>query len=171
MRQTVRLMVMGGLVMAAACAPKPADTAGDAAAMEADAAAAKTAIAAVDAQFMAHFNAGHADSVAAFYSEDGRIMAPNAPAAVGRPAIAAALAPMAAAKPNLVLTTVSVEVHGPLAVELGTYTLTLSPPGAKQPVSDNGKYLVQWRKVGDKWMLVNDIWNSDQMAMPMPSGQ
>jgi uncharacterized protein (TIGR02246 family) len=164
------VIAVGGLVLAAGCGPKaesaPAADAGNAAA---ETAAARTAIDAVNAQYVAHFNALHPDSLAALFAEDGRMMAPNAPAAVGRAAITAALATMAGTKPSLALTTVSVEASGPLAVETGTWTFSLMTPGAKEPIKDNGKYVTSWRKVGDKWMLVNNIWNSDNMATPMPA--
>jgi hypothetical protein len=38
-------------------------------------------------------------------------------------------------------------------------------------VTDTGKYLVHWKQVGGKWLLANDIWNSDLPAMPMPAGK
>ena len=69
---------------------------------------------------------------------------------------------------TLVLTTESVDANGSLAVERGTYKITLTPPGATAPITDTGKYLVHWRKVGDNWMMANDIWNSDLPAMPEP---
>ena len=68
---------------------------------------------------------------------------------------------------TLVLTTESVAANGSLAVERGTYKITLTPPGATAPITDTGKYLVHWHKVGDNWMMVDDIWNSDLPAMPM----
>ncbi len=159
------LFLISATALISGCAPK-AETAEQAEArMSSDAAAARSAIEASNARFMVHFNAGHGDSVAAFYAEDGRVMAPNAAAAAGRQAIAGALGMMAGA--TLALTTESVDVSGPLAVERGTYKITLTPPGAPAPITDTGKYLVHWRKVGDNWMMVNDIWNSDLPAMPM----
>jgi hypothetical protein len=80
--------------------------------------------------------------------------------------MATALNGMAAMKPALVLTTESVAANGPIAIEAGTYKFTFTPPGAPAPMTDTGKYLVHWHKVGDKWMLVDNIWNSDLPAMP-----
>lgn len=163
------LSFAGAVLVLGGCQPA-AETAEQATGrMNAEAAAAKTAIEASNVQFMAHFNAGHGDSVAAFYTEDGRVMAPNAPAAVGRPAIAQAMA-LGPANPALTLVTGSVVANGPLAVELGTYTITLNMPGAPSPITDSGKYMVSWRKVADRWMMVEDIWNSDLPAPPAPAG-
>lgn len=170
MRRTRSLLTaLGTLAVFAACQPA-AETAEQAEArMVADAAAARTAIEASNVRFMAHFNAGQGDSVAAHYAEDGRVMAPNMAVASGRPAIAASMGTMAGA--TLVLTTESVAANGPLAIERGKYSITLTPPGAPAPITDTGKYLVHWRKVGDNWMMVDDIWNSDLPAMPaMPAG-
>ena len=166
MRRTRSLLAaLGTCAMVAGCQPA-AETAEQAAQrMSAEAAAAKTAIEASNVRFAAHFNAGHGDSVAAFYTEDGRVMAPNMAVASGRQAIAGSMGMMAGA--TLVLTTESVDANGALAVERGTYKITLTPPGAPGPITDTGKYLVHWRKVGDNWMMVDDIWNSDLPAMPM----
>ena len=165
MRRTMRMVLALGLGMVAGCAPK-AETAEQAdQRMASEATAARTAIEASNQQFIAHFNVGHGDSVAARYAEDGRVMAPNMAVASGRQAIAASMGMMGGA--TLALTTESVAANGPLAVERGTYKITLTPPGATAPITDTGKYLVHWRKVGDNWMMVDDIWNSDLPAMPM----
>jgi len=167
MRPTGTLMAaLGSLAVIAACQPA-AETAEQAEArMASEAAAARTAIEASQARFVVHFNAGQGDSLAAHYTEDGRVMAPNTPVASGRQAIAASMGMMGGA--TLVLTTESVAANGSLAVERGTYKITLTPPGATAPITDTGKYLVHWHKVGDNWMMVDDIWNSDLPAMPEP---
>ena len=156
--------LLGAVVLFAGCQPA-AETAEQAEArMASETAAARTAIEASNAGFMAHFNAGQGDSVAAHYTEDGRVMAPNMAVASGRQAIAASMGMMGGA--TLVLTTESVAANGPLAIERGTYKITLTPPGATAPITDTGKFLVHWRKVGDNWLMVDDIWNSDLPAMP-----
>ena len=167
MNRTRRIVsLLGAVAMIAACQPA-AETAEQAEArMASEAAAARTEIEASNARFAAHFNAGQGDSVAAHYTEDGRVMAPNMPVTSGRQAIAASMGMMAGA--TLVLTTESVAANGSLAIERGTYKITLTPPGATAPITDTGKYLVHWHKVGDNWMMVDDIWNSDLPAMPEP---
>lgn len=167
MQRMTRVVLALGLGVVAGCAPK-AETAEQAEArMANESAAARTAIDAVNAQYMAHFGAAHGDSVAALFAENGRMMAPNGPAAVGRAAIAKGLNEMGSMKPTLVLTTESVAANGPLAIEAGTYTFTFTLPGVPAPMTDTGKYLVHWHMLGDKWMMVDDIWNSDLPAMPM----
>ncbi len=166
MRRMTRVVMALGLGVVAGCAPKAETPEQAEARMTTEAAGARTAIEATNQQFMAHFNAGHGDSVAALFAENGRMMAPNEAVAVGRAAMATGLNGMAAMKPALVLTTESVSASGPIAIEAGTYQFTFTPPGAPAPMTDTGKYLVHWNKVGDKWMIMANIWNSDLPAMP-----
>jgi ketosteroid isomerase-like protein len=171
MGRMVRMVAVSALVLAG-CGTQSAKTeteADQAKRMQDEAAAARSAIDGVNAQYIAHLNALHGDSLAALFVEDGRMMPPNGPTAVGRQAIAAGLATMAGSKPTIALTTLSVEANGPLAVEVGTYKFTLQPPGQTPPINDTGKYMVHWRKMGDRWMMVDDIWNSDLGGMPMPA--
>jgi len=167
MRRTRSLLAaLGTLALMTGCQPV-AETAEQAETrMNSEATAARTAIEASNAQFMTHFNAGHGDSVAAIYTESGRVMAPNMATASGRTAIAEFMGTMAPMKPTLTLTTESVAANGPIAIEMGTYRIAATMPGASAPTTDTGKYMVHWHKVGDKWMMVDDIWNSDLPAMP-----
>lgn len=158
--------VAAALVLAACQAKETADQLQTR--MASESAAAKTAIEATNAEFASHFNQGHADVVAGYYTEDAVFMAPNAPAAEGRAAIQKAIEELLPLKPQLTLTTVSVVANGPLAVERGTYVMTLTPPGAPAAVSDTGKYLVHWHQVDGKWLLAGDIFNSNLPAAAPP---
>jgi ketosteroid isomerase-like protein len=52
---------------------------------------------------------------------------------------------------------------------LGTYTMTIVPPGAPGPVNDSGKYVEVRRKQSDgSWLIAVDIFNSDLPA-PQPA--
>lgn len=68
------------------------------------------------------------------------------------------------------LKTDSVEAHGDMAIEVGTYTVNLQPPG-KEPVKgvDAGKYLVAWKKAQGNWLLYRDMWNSSRSAPSRPA--
>lgn len=59
-----------------------------------------------------------------------------------------------------VLKSVSVEVHGDTAIEVGTHTLH----GPNRVAIDNGKYLVVWKQEGSAWKLFLDIFNSSRPA-------
>jgi len=169
--RTTRWTAAALLLVAAACKP-PAETAEQMATrMAAEADSARTAIAAQDRRFEAAMAGGWADSLAALYTEDASMMAPNMAGVTGREGIRAAFAPMMqGGKATLTLNTVSVVANGPMAVERGTYHFTFTPTrGPAQP--DSGKYLVHWHKVNGTWLLADDIWNSDAPMMPAGSAK
>lgn len=130
----------------------------------AESAAAKRAIDSLDVEFTKHFNLGHAEVVADFYTENAHLMPPNGRIAPGREGIMVTFKALFAMTPALKLMPTEVVANGPIAVERGIYTMTMTPPGAKEAVADTGKYLVHWQLVEGKWLIVEDIWNSDLPA-------
>ena len=54
---------------------------------------------------------------------------------------------------------------GDMALDRGTYSLTVAPGGSTQ--TDTGKYVVVWRKIGGDWKAAADIFNSD---LPVSGG-
>jgi uncharacterized protein (TIGR02246 family) len=106
-------------------------------------------------------------TVAALYLDDAVTCAPNEPALKGRAAIRAWFEKFPPIT-DLKLSNVRVDGRGDLAYILGTYTVTVAPPGAPAPVKDSGKYVhVKRRQPDGKWLLVLDIWNSDLPATPL----
>lgn len=103
-----------------------------------------------------------AAGIAELYAEDGAVMPPNAPIAKGRTAIQQTWASMMRT-PGFGLTfapeQITVSSSGDMALDLGTYNLTIAPGGTTQ--TDTGKYVVVWRKVGSEWKAAADIFNSD----------
>lgn len=143
-----------------------------AARIEQESAAARTAIDARSAAFEAHFMAGHADSVAAFYTEDGEILPPNGKAVSGRANIQAMFASfLGSGTFTFDLTSTAVVANGAHAIERGTYTLSFTPPAGAPPEvkasADTGKYVAHWVNQGGMWLMAHDIWNSD-IPLPQP---
>jgi len=103
-----------------------------------------------------------AAGIAQLYAEDGAVMAPNAPIGKGRVAIQQTWASMMGT-PGFDLTFVPEQIivssSGDMALDRGTYRLTVAPAG--KPQLDTGKYVVVWRKVGGDWKAAADIFNSD----------
>jgi uncharacterized protein (TIGR02246 family) len=108
----------------------------------------------------AAFNKGDAAAVAAMYTEDGYVLPPGAEIVKGRTAIEAFWRQAAQQMGDAKLTVLDVLPLGRAAArEIGTVTLkTKSQP----PQEVVGKYVVVWRKVGGKWKLATDIWNTNK---------
>ena len=143
-----------------AFACQPADTS----------ASAKQAIDAANAQWAKLTSSGHADSLGEFYAADAVLMPPNMATVHGKDAIRAFFAMMnQGPHATLTLRSESVVGSGPLAVERGRYHWAW-PAGATlpagMPAADSGKYVVRWAEQNGKWLIVDDIWNSDT---PLPT--
>jgi len=118
-------------------------------------------IAARSETFEAAFNSGDAAAVAAHYTTDAVLLAPDTARLNGREAVQGLWQSFVdAGVTDLQLTTVNLDDLGDTANELGTYTLT-APDGNGGTVQAGGKYIVVW-KTDDSgvWHLHWDIWNS-----------
>ena len=124
---------------------------------------ARKAIEANAKAFTAAFNKGDAAAVAAMYATDAKLLQPNGPVVEGRANIQTFWAGGISAGLKMVsLTPVDVTVAGNLAIETGKYATTVPSGGAT--VTDEGKYVVVWRREGRGWKIIRDIFNSDKPA-------
>ena len=148
-------------LLAVAFACQPADTS----------ASAKQAIDAANAQWPRLTSTGHADSIAEVYAADAVLMPPNMPTMRGKDAVRTFFATINTIdpRPTLTLRAVTVVASGPVAVETGRWHWAF-PAGAKLPPGmaavDSGKYIVRWTQQNGRWLMVDDIWNSDS---PLPT--
>ena len=134
-----------------ACAPRAADTAADAATIKADAPV-----------WFTKYNGGDADGVAALYADDGVVLAPGAPMAVGRAAIRDFIAADIATSKAAGVTLKGDEVKDVgVAGETAWITGAFSAADASGATVDKGKYLAVYRRANGKWLIIRDIWNSD----------
>ena len=155
----MRRVLSLALLAAVGCMPPPTG----------DTANAKKAIDAANANWARLTSTGHADSIAEFYAPNAVIMPPNMAPTRGKAAIRAFFATLNDAKPELRLRADSVWASGAAAVEQGRWWWKWTgapPPG--MPAADSGKYLVRWVNEGGKWLMAQDIWNSD-VALPTPA--
>ena len=58
------------------------------------------------------------------------------------------------------LTTTDVIAEGNLAVEIGTYTISMTMPEMGE-IDDYGKYITVWENQGGDWKIRADTWNTD----------
>jgi ketosteroid isomerase-like protein len=134
-------------------------------------ASAKQAIDVANAQWPRLTSSGHADSIAEFYAADAVLMPPNMATMRGKDAVRAFFATINTIdpRPSLTLRSENVLGSGTLAVETGRWHWAF-PAGAKLPPGmaavDSGKYIVRWAQQSGKWLMVDDIWNSDS---PVPT--
>jgi uncharacterized protein (TIGR02246 family) len=126
--------------------------------------AVREAIVAANEEFMDAFERGDAAGIVAMYTPDAKLLPPNSPMLRGTQAIRTFWqeAKEAGGKATK-LETLEVESHDDLAIEIGSYTLTLQTAGSGT-VTDKGKYLVVWKRDHGVWKLQVDIWNTDRPA-------
>jgi uncharacterized protein (TIGR02246 family) len=102
------------------------------------------------------------------FHDDAIVNPPNEPAVKGRAAIRAwleKLPPITEFKLN----NDKVEGREDLAYVLGSYTMTITPPGAPGAVKDSGKFVTILRRQTDgKWLCVVDMFSSDFPPVPPP---
>ncbi|MBT5186650.1 MAG: SgcJ/EcaC family oxidoreductase [Kordiimonadaceae bacterium] len=117
-------------------------------------------IAKVNAKFTATFANGDAAGMAAFYTDDGCFLAPNADTFRGKEAIQALMQGMFdGGVTALALTTDELDAQGDTAYEVGQYKLS-----AGDEVIDRGKFMVVWKNIGGQWLLHRDMINSNLPA-------
>lgn len=111
-------------------------------------------------------NNGDIDALAALYTDDARIMPPNAEMASGTDAVRDAFGGMIESGLISSLTSVDISVSGNVGYNVGTYVLT-----AGDEQVDVGKFIETWVRGDDGlWRISNDIYNSDlPVEPPKPS--
>jgi ketosteroid isomerase-like protein len=140
--------------------------------MQVEADSARPAIAAQNARFMRYANANQADSVVDLYAPDAVLLPPNMPGAMGRDSIRARFEAVMAPGGVLTLTTASLVVNGPIAIERGNWTYAVPAQGTTPAMNASGKTLVHWHKVSGAWLMAEDMWNDDApMAPPPPAAR
>ncbi len=106
------------------------------------------------------FNKGDAAAIAAMYSADAYVLPPGHEIVKGRAEVESFWKAATQQLGNAKLVVVDVAPLGASAArEIGTFSFETKaqPP---QPVV--GKYVVLWRKIGGRWLLATDIWNSNK---------
>lgn len=105
--------------------------------------------------------AKNADDVAALYSENARLMFPHMPPVEGRENIKAFFQQaIQSGITDVKLTTEEVAGADDFAVETGRYEMIAN--GKKV---DEGKYIVQWKRIGDRWYLHRDMPSTDLASL------
>jgi ketosteroid isomerase-like protein len=117
-------------------------------------------ITARSAEWDAAMNARDIDALAALYTDNARLMAPNAAMTVGEDGIRAGFGSMIDAGLSVKLTSIEALVSGDIGHNVGRYVLS-----ADGEEVDVGKFVETWERGADGvWRIANDIYNSDRPA-------
>ncbi len=144
-------VVASALVALAGCAPQAPDTAADLAAIKADALV-----------WFDLYNAGDADGVAALHAEDAVVMAPGVAALMGRSAVRDYIASDIENSKAAGLTFKGDEVtDGAVDGDTAWTSGSFSVVDASGATVGTGKYVTVYRRMGEQWLIVRDIWNTD----------
>ncbi len=104
------------------------------------------------------------EAVLAFFLDDARVLAPDAPMAVGKEEIRTVWAAMYAL-PEFSLrwspATADVDGAGDLGYTIGTYRMEYREPGG-DPIAIDGKYMTVWkRQLDGTWRVAVDMFNAN----------
>jgi ketosteroid isomerase-like protein len=106
---------------------------------------------------------GDSATLVSLYHPDASVYAPNMEKTDPK-----TMASMASGMPKMGITSFNLEAKevyrgDDVVTEVGTFEM-----GDGKKTIDKGKYIVIWKKDGDKWKLFRDIWNSDNPPPPAP---
>ncbi|MBI2963625.1 MAG: SgcJ/EcaC family oxidoreductase [Deltaproteobacteria bacterium] len=125
----------------------------------------KQALAAVNARYGKAVEQRDAAAIRDLYTKDAILLPPDQAMIRGNAGVEDFWkASFAAGVKTASLDTIDVEQAGDVAVETGTYAMTVAPEG-KEAQTATGKYVVMWKRVKDgTWKLHRDIWNATPAA-------
>jgi len=156
-------LLLAGCAGGGSSTPSPADTA------KAHDAAVQ-AIKETESAWMTDINTKDVEKWLSYYTDDASVLVVNAPIATGKDAIRNMLKPMLSDPAFAIQFSASrVEVAGSndLGFTQGTYSMTMTDPKTKKPVTEKGKYLTVFRKQPDgSWKSVEDTVLADGPATP-----
>ena len=120
----------------------------------------RAAIDQTNARVVEAFKAGDAAAIAGFYSEDAKMLPPDATEVAGRDAIQQFWQSwLDDGLKNLTLEAIEVEADGDLAYEVGNFSIE-APAENDAMATATGNYLVVWKRAsGGDWQLHVDTWN------------
>ncbi|MFZ1702209.1 MAG: DUF4440 domain-containing protein [Pyrinomonadaceae bacterium] len=109
------------------------------------------------------FNLPDLNGLSLQYSEDALSMPYNSPTIAGRTAILASLEGLfqdASAKHETVVD--EVLVGDGWAIERARYSMTITPKESGTAVVETGRHIMCRKKIDGRWLIVWEIWNTDQ---------
>jgi uncharacterized protein (TIGR02246 family) len=109
------------------------------------------------------YQAGDLDRLIEIYADDAVSMPPGVPILEGKAAIEADFRQFFKEfKVERQFSLVDLEMSGDMAVRRGEWTQTFTPKAGGESVTQVGKCLVVFKRFGDEWKAIMEIWNYDQ---------
>jgi uncharacterized protein (TIGR02246 family) len=125
----------------------------------------RSAIEAANAEFSAVAAKGDGAGLAALYAKDGEVMPAGSEPIRGAEAIQKFWqGALSSGIAGVELKTLEVFGHGATATEVGQYELRDKTGKAL----DHGKYIVVWRREGDQWKLLRDMFSTNVAPAKSP---
>ena len=121
--------------------------------------------------FIPAFNSGDVETILGQYAPDAEVLAPGNPRASGHDAIRALIEKESAAmKAGGVAIELVDDDKAAASGDLGHHTGSFVVKDASGAVVDSGKYLaVMQRQADGKWLMIHDMWNSDNPPPAPPA--
>jgi uncharacterized protein (TIGR02246 family) len=186
----LHVFALAAALVLPACAPREAEDTPDATPPAAASVEADTgAISQLRDRYIAAINDGDVGGATALWTDDGALLPPGQPAAIGKEAIRAWYQTnFSQADADIDIRPDETKVAGDVAFERGTFTLTLvpkapTPPTPPSPGAATGtppgpaaadvvppgagqdmKYVVVLRRDGGGWKIAYNLWNADAPA-------
>ncbi len=119
----------------------------------------------MDAKWVAAFKQGDFATIEALYAANGLLLPSNSPPIEGPKAIAAVWKSWSEL-PNVEVVfgpnRIEASTSGDMAYDYGWYTFAFDTDNGR--VTDKGKYVVVWKKIGGTWKVAADIFNTNLPA-------
>jgi uncharacterized protein (TIGR02246 family) len=125
-----------------------------------------------EARWNHEFESRDLEKMAAHYADDATVIAPGMPAFRGKQAIRAMLQAMvgdASLSLKFKIVRVQIAKSGDVGWSEGSYTMTMTDPETKLPVTSGGSYVTVYRKQGGEWKAVSDIASAGPASAEQPS--
>lgn len=166
LRSPFSILTLAMVALVGACAPGDSDAEGDAMTEAEPEMTAEESLDALRDEWVASYNAGDVDAVAALYTDSAWILNADQSVIEGREAQAAALGEAVAGSPTSSVTTEDRMVFGDQAVAWGNYDVEVAPEGA-EPMDWSGAWIGYFKQIDGDWKIDGMLTNYD--AMP-PEG-
>jgi ketosteroid isomerase-like protein len=109
------------------------------------------------------YQAGDLDRLMDIYAEDAVSMPPNRPILEGKSAMEEDFRLFFEEfTVERQFSLIDIEISGDTAVRRGEWTQTFSPKAGGEPITEVGKCLMVFKRFGDEWKAVAEIWNLDE---------